>query len=177
MNSSEEPDRQGENERAWERDDLEQASENVLGGWPSAELEDPPQDPASATALDHEGEDGAVARIEENIETAKAFMQQEELMTFPSGVELSVSQTPVFLRDRYPVSAFEGALRKAALFQADAVERDAVEGDASKLFALLDLEDLLGAVRLASAGHGPILPSALGRAHRLSAPSGSWSVP
>lgn len=54
-------------------------------------------------------EDGAVARIEENIETAKAFMLQEELMTFPSGVELSVSQTPTFLRDRFPVSAFEGA--------------------------------------------------------------------
>ena len=54
-------------------------------------------------------EDGAVARIEENIETAKAFMQQEELMDFPSGVELSVSQTPAFLRERFPVSAFEGA--------------------------------------------------------------------
>lgn len=54
-------------------------------------------------------EDGAVERIEENIETAKAFMLQEELMTFPSGVELSVSQTPAFLRDRFPVSAFEGA--------------------------------------------------------------------
>lgn len=54
-------------------------------------------------------EDGAVARIEENIETAKAFMLQEELMEFPSGVELSVSQTPAFLRERFPVSAFEGA--------------------------------------------------------------------
>jgi len=53
-------------------------------------------------------EDGAVARIEEDIETVKAFMQQEELMTLPSGVELSVSQTPAFLRDRFPVSAFEG---------------------------------------------------------------------
>jgi len=54
-------------------------------------------------------EDGAVARVEENIDAAKAFMLQEELMTFPSGVELSVSQTPAFLRDRFPVSAFEGA--------------------------------------------------------------------
>lgn len=62
---------------------------------------------SDANRLD--SEDGAVARIEENIETAKAFMLQEELMTFPSGVELSVSQTPAFLRDRYPVSAFEGA--------------------------------------------------------------------
>jgi hypothetical protein len=52
-------------------------------------------------------EDGVVAQVEENIETAKTFMVQEELMTFPTGVELSVSQTPVFLRDRYPVSAFE----------------------------------------------------------------------
>ena len=54
-------------------------------------------------------EEGAVERIEENIEAAKAFMLQEELMEFPSGVELGVSQTPVFLRDRFPVSAFEGA--------------------------------------------------------------------
>lgn len=53
-------------------------------------------------------EDGMVARIEENIEAARAFMQQEELMAFPEGVELSVSQTPAFLRTRFPVSAFIG---------------------------------------------------------------------
>lgn len=53
-------------------------------------------------------EDGMVARIEENIEAARAFMQEEELMSFPEGVELSVSQTPAFLRTRYPVSAFIG---------------------------------------------------------------------
>lgn len=60
---------------------------------------------SDANRLD--SEDGAVARIEQNIEEAKTFMTQEELMTFPSGEQLSVSQTPVFLRDRYPVSAFE----------------------------------------------------------------------
>lgn len=54
-------------------------------------------------------EDGMVARIEENIEKGKAFMQEEELMAFPQGVELTVSQTPTFLRTRYPVSAFFGA--------------------------------------------------------------------
>lgn len=54
-------------------------------------------------------EDGMVPRIEENIEKGKAFMQEEELMAFPQGVELTVSQTPAFLRSRYPVSAFFGA--------------------------------------------------------------------
>ena len=36
---------------AWQGDDLERASENVLGGWPSAQLEDPPEDPDRATAV------------------------------------------------------------------------------------------------------------------------------
>lgn len=56
-----------------------------------------------------QSEDGAVERIQSDIEAAKAFMLEEELMSFPSGVELSVSQTPSFLRARFPVSAFEGA--------------------------------------------------------------------
>ena len=46
MNPSDGPDTRDE------QDDLEQASENVLGGWPRAELDDPPADPVRPEALD-----------------------------------------------------------------------------------------------------------------------------
>ena len=46
-------------ERTDEEDDLERASENVLGAWPSAQLEDPPEDPVGSPTLD--GEESAVA--------------------------------------------------------------------------------------------------------------------
>ncbi len=53
MSSSEEPDRQGDDEEAaWDADDLERASENVLGAWPSARVEDPPPEATQADALD-----------------------------------------------------------------------------------------------------------------------------
>ena len=52
MNPSDGPDGRDDEQRAWEGDDLERASENVLGGWPSAQLDDPPADPAGATAFD-----------------------------------------------------------------------------------------------------------------------------
>src|SRR5262245_17343650 len=49
-------------DRRDEEDDLERASENVLGGWPSAQLEDPPDDPPDdpigSPTLD--GDDAAV---------------------------------------------------------------------------------------------------------------------
>ena len=45
MNPSDEPDGRDDDERAWDADDLERASENVLEDWPSAQLEDPPGDP------------------------------------------------------------------------------------------------------------------------------------
>ena len=54
MNPSDGPDGRDDEQPAWEGDDLERASENVLGGWPS-ELDDPPADPADATAF--EGDD------------------------------------------------------------------------------------------------------------------------
>ena len=46
MNPSDGPDTRDE------QDDLEQASENVLGGWPRAQLDDPPADPVSPETLD-----------------------------------------------------------------------------------------------------------------------------
>ena len=46
MNPSDGPDRRDDEE------DLERASENVLGGWPSARLEDPPADPIQLTTID-----------------------------------------------------------------------------------------------------------------------------
>jgi 6,7-dimethyl-8-ribityllumazine synthase len=54
MNPSDGPDRRDD-----EEDDLERASENVLGGWPSARLEDPPEDPVGSPTLD--GDQSAVA--------------------------------------------------------------------------------------------------------------------
>ena len=45
MNPSDGPDRRDE-------EDLERASENVLGGWPSAQLEDPPADPVPTAPVD-----------------------------------------------------------------------------------------------------------------------------
>ena len=52
MNPSDGPDGRDDEQRAWEGDDLERASENVLGGWPSAQLEDPPGDSGRATTFD-----------------------------------------------------------------------------------------------------------------------------
>jgi 6,7-dimethyl-8-ribityllumazine synthase len=46
-------------ERRDEQDELERASENVLGGWPNAQLEDPPEDPVGSPTLD--GDESAVA--------------------------------------------------------------------------------------------------------------------
>jgi 6,7-dimethyl-8-ribityllumazine synthase len=54
MNPSDGPDRQDDDERSFEADDLERASENVLGGWPSAQLEDPPEGPTRTAALEEE---------------------------------------------------------------------------------------------------------------------------
>ena len=51
MNPSDGPDTRHE------QDDLEQASENVLGGWPRAQLDDPPADPVLPGTLD--GDDPA----------------------------------------------------------------------------------------------------------------------
>ena len=58
---SEGPERRDDDERAFVADDLERASENVLGSWPSAELDDPPADPAPSATLDDEPEPGPVA--------------------------------------------------------------------------------------------------------------------
>jgi len=52
MNPSDEPDRRDDDERAWDADDLERASENVLEDWPSAQLEDPPGDPVRLGTAD-----------------------------------------------------------------------------------------------------------------------------
>jgi 6,7-dimethyl-8-ribityllumazine synthase len=51
MNPSDGPDGQDDEQRAWEGDDLERASENVLG-WPSAQLGDPPEDPGRTATFD-----------------------------------------------------------------------------------------------------------------------------
>jgi 6,7-dimethyl-8-ribityllumazine synthase len=53
---SEEPEQRDDDERGWEADELERASENVLGGWPNAQLDDPPGDPAPAATLDESPE-------------------------------------------------------------------------------------------------------------------------
>ena len=58
MNPSDEPDERDDEQRGWSGEDLERASENVLGGWPSAQLEDPPHGPGPVTASD--GDDAAV---------------------------------------------------------------------------------------------------------------------
>ena len=59
MNPSDGPDTRDE------EDELERASENVFGNWPSAELEDPPADPAQPSTADGDqtvvGEPGPVA--------------------------------------------------------------------------------------------------------------------
>jgi 6,7-dimethyl-8-ribityllumazine synthase len=49
---SEGSERRDDDQRGWEADELERASENVLGGWPSTELDDPPEDFAPAATLD-----------------------------------------------------------------------------------------------------------------------------
>ena len=49
---SEGSERRDDDERGWEADELERASENVLGGWPSTELDDPPEDLAPAATVD-----------------------------------------------------------------------------------------------------------------------------
>ena len=52
MNPSDEPDERDDEQRGWAGEELERASENVLDGWPSAQLEDPPHDPGPVTAFD-----------------------------------------------------------------------------------------------------------------------------
>ena len=53
MNPSDEPDERDDEQRGWAGEELERASENVLGGWPSAQLEDPPpHGPGPVTAFD-----------------------------------------------------------------------------------------------------------------------------
>ena len=49
---SEGSERRDDDQRGWEADELERASENVLGGWPSTELDDPPEDLAPAATVD-----------------------------------------------------------------------------------------------------------------------------
>ena len=58
MNPSDGPDGRDDEQRAWEGDDLERASENVLGGWPSAQLDDPPGDPVRTASDDDVAADG-----------------------------------------------------------------------------------------------------------------------
>ncbi len=52
-------------------------------------------------------EDGMVDAVVKDIDQVKAFMQSEELLPFPQDVDLSVSETPAFLRGRFPVTAFQ----------------------------------------------------------------------
>jgi len=66
---SEGPEQRDDAERGWEADDLERASENVLGGWPNAQLDDPPEDPAPAATLEESPEPGPVAPPELAAET------------------------------------------------------------------------------------------------------------
>jgi len=58
---SEGPEQRDDDERGWEADELERASENVLGGWPDAQLDDPPEDPAPAATLEESLEPEPVA--------------------------------------------------------------------------------------------------------------------
>jgi uncharacterized protein (DUF885 family) len=50
--------------------------------------------------------DGLIDRVNENVEEAKAFMQSKELLPIPT-IPLSVTDTPPFLRSKYPVDAFQ----------------------------------------------------------------------
>jgi 6,7-dimethyl-8-ribityllumazine synthase len=88
MTSSDEPDRR-DDERAWDADDLERASENVLDPWPSSELDDRPADPtrpdeaaaevAPPAGLDPEREseeDGGTTSVEEHGFEEHGFEEQ-----------------------------------------------------------------------------------------------------
>ena len=53
--------------------------------------------------------DGLLDRIREDIESAKKFNIEEEVVPIPQGVALTTTDTPPFLRTKYPTSTFQGA--------------------------------------------------------------------
>ncbi len=53
--------------------------------------------------------DGLLDRIREDIEGAKKFNIEQEVVPIPQGVALMTTDTPPFLRTKYPTSAFQGA--------------------------------------------------------------------
>ena len=73
MNPSDGPDRRDDEE------DLERASENVLGGWPSARLEDPPADPIQPTTID-----GAESAVDEPGPVAPPELAPDETEEAPA---------------------------------------------------------------------------------------------
>ncbi len=52
-------------------------------------------------------EDGFVDSVVSNLGEVRAFNTSQELLPVPTDVELAVSETPAFLRGRFPVSAFQ----------------------------------------------------------------------
>ena len=52
--------------------------------------------------------DGLLDRVREDIESAKKFNLEEEVVPVPQGVELMTTDTPPFLRTKYPMSTFQG---------------------------------------------------------------------
>ena len=115
MTGKDDLDRSDDLERAWERDsgsdDLERASENVLEGWPSPRLDDPPGDPVSTFELDASDEASALASEPELQEAAEAAPEPDAPVDEPSPVETSAEHVPGVLSipPGYPV--LEGEAR------------------------------------------------------------------
>jgi 6,7-dimethyl-8-ribityllumazine synthase len=109
-------DRKDDAERAWEREpepeEIERASENVLEGWPSAKLDDPPEDPVGPVAsLGVEAEPGEVEAVPFSEAEPGAPVVDEPRSEPPPVVETSAEHTPGVLSipPGYPV--LEGEAR------------------------------------------------------------------
>ena len=83
--------------RDGEDDDLERASENVFGGWPSARLEDPPEDPlqpstadADQTTVDEPG--GAASPDLVPDEPEEAFADDADAVDAPQVEDVPVAE-------------------------------------------------------------------------------------
>ncbi len=113
MNPSDGPERD-DDERAWGVDDLERASENVLEGWPSTQLEDPPEDaPRSATPeAEPEGavEPGSAAPPEPAPEPEEDVESHHEPVSVP---EASGEHAPGVLAVPPGYAVLEGEARGA----------------------------------------------------------------
>jgi 6,7-dimethyl-8-ribityllumazine synthase len=111
-------DRKDDAERAWEREpepeEIERARENVLDGWPSAKLDDPPEDPVGpvvALGVEAEPAEADVEPLSEAEPQPEAPEVDEPRREPPPAVEASAQHTPGVLSipPGYPV--LEGEAR------------------------------------------------------------------